>query len=372
MYTDRSYDDARSRSPVPQLQRGRDTFLAPSLLPLQFESLEHLDARVDAARKRAAEGEGLSPATARWLAEAYRAFRRYLKDVHAETTFLSGQLPRQLQLIDDWVGWLRTREISRATISSYWRGMRMLCTRLTRQDGVVNPFAFIRAPHPGYARLRCLTQDAAERILHFAWNDAGFRPPIRARNAAIVGVMLLAGLRKAETLHLDIEDVDFQEKVIRVRAGKGQHGGKPRTVPMTKQLRSICEAYFSYREKAATASGAFFLGSHGSSRLSDATLRRLFRRASERTGIHVTPHMLRHTFCTLLSKMGISDRLAREAMGHADYRMLQRYQHVYEGEVAEEMEAKLELNLEMGFEGRGVSRAGGARRTGPPGRTQPM
>ena len=54
--------------------------------------------------------------------------------------------------------------------------------------------------------------------------------------------------------------------------------------------------------------------------------------------------MLRHTFCTLVSRAGIPDRLAREAMGHADFKTLQRYQHVYEGELAVEM-AKLTLDL---------------------------
>ena len=68
------------------------------------------------------------------------------------------------------------------------------------------------------------------------------------------------------------------------------------------------------------------------------TLRRIFERMSTKTGIHVSAHMLRHTFCTLLSLFGVPDRLAREAMGHADAKTLHRYQHVYDGEVAAAME----------------------------------
>jgi site-specific recombinase XerD len=58
----------------------------------------------------------------------------------------------------------------------------------------------------------------------------------------------------------------------------------------------------------------------------------------------VSPHVLRHTFCTLLSRAGVPDRLAKEAMGHADLRILQRYQHVYPGELAGAME-KLRIEL---------------------------
>lgn len=322
-------------------------FVTPSLLPLQFASLGHFDQCVETVCAQMSAVEGLSDTTIAWVRGAYAAFRRYLRESHAERTFLAGELDRQVRVLDGWVAYLRTADCTRSTINTYWRGMRVLCTRLQREEGVVNPFVFRRAPHPGQARLRCLTQDAAERVFTFVQNDAGTPPAVRVRNTAIVAVMLLAGLRKAEVLRLRVSAVDFDAGVIRVVGGKGPHGGKHRTVPMTPQLAHILKTYATWREHAATDAPEFFLGMRAADGLSEITLRRLFDRISRVTGIHVSPHMLRHTFCTLLSKFGIPDRLAREAMGHADEKTLRRYQHVYEGEVAQAM-TKVQLNIDLG------------------------
>jgi integrase len=325
-------------------RNNQDLFISPALLPLQFSSLEHFDRRVDAACFDMAGTEGLSASTIAWARAGYSAFRRYLKDSRTERAFLGGELSGQLQLLDGWLAHLRAKQTARSTINGYWRAMRMLCTRLQRKDGVVNPWDFRRAPGPGVARLQCLTQDAAERVLAFVQNDGSVSMPVRVRNTAVIAIMLFAGLRKSEVLRLTVNAVDFDAHVIRVIAGKGPDGGKHRTVPMTTQLEKLLRDHKSHRVRAKVGSPSFFLGTRGCSGLSDITLRRLFNRISERTGIHVSPHMLRHTFCTLLSKFGIPDRLAREAMGHADERMLRRYQHVYEGEVADAMK-KFVLNL---------------------------
>lgn len=330
--------------PIAPSQHG--VFLAPSLLPLQFPSLNHLDARVSAACVQMRAVEGLSDTTISWVRGAYASFRRYLTETHADRAFLSGEVARQVRVLDGWVAYLRAADNTRSTINTYWRGMRVLCTRFQRDDGVVNPFVFRRAPHPGQAQLRFLTQDAAERVLTFVQNDASTPAPQRVRNAAIVAIMLLAGLRKSEVLRLRVSAVDFEASVIRVVGGKGPHGGKHRTVPMTPQLARILRGYATLRERAVLDAPEFFLGTRGQEALSDITLRRLFERISRLTGVHVSPHMLRHTFCTLLSKFGVSDRLAREAMGHADEKTLRRYQHVYEGEVAEAM-TKLELHVDI-------------------------
>jgi integrase len=320
--------------------------LNPSLLPLQFPSLEHFDARVKDILRQVGEAEDSSPATARWLRGAYRAFRQYLEVISGTTRFIGGNLQLQVRLAEEWPAFLRSRNVARPTVNSYWRGMRGICARLGRQDGVVNPFLFVHTPHPGDPSLRFLTQDAAERILQFVQNDAGQPRDLRIRNLAIIAMMLLAGVRRGELLRVEVKDVDLTDRIIRIVKGKGRHGGKKRSIPMTDQLFTILQRYADWRATVAVACAEFFLGTWCEGPLSEMTLRRIFRRISSRTGIHVSPHMLRHTFCTLLSKAGVSDRLAKEAMGHADYATLQRYQHVYEGELASEM-SKLRLDISL-------------------------
>ncbi|MEA2162167.1 MAG: integrase/recombinase XerD [Thermoanaerobaculia bacterium] len=331
--------------PIPrQNVRERAHWTITPPLPFQHESLEHLDARVSRALTYVDTVEGLSPTTVDWLRYAYSVFRAFLKECGEERSFLSGDARAQWRIADQWVASLRLRGKARSTINGYWRAMRMLCDRISRDDGAVNPFAFTKAPHPGHARLRCLTPEAAATVLLFAQNDDKAPPLLRSRNAAIVGVMVFAGLRRAEVLRLLVSDVDLLHRRIVVRAGKGQHGGKPRTVPMTPQLHAICADYAAARHDAGVGYPEFYVGSHVATPAREITVKRLFERISHATGVEVTPHMLRHTFCTLLSRAGIPDRLAREAMGHADFKTLQRYQHVYEGELADAM-TKLALDV---------------------------
>lgn len=317
------------------------------LLPFQFPSLEHLDDSIQRAHARLELVERLSPRTRAWVRESYTAFRkRLVVDSERTAVLLGGDLRRQAHVLEEWVGAMHEHGLARSTVNNYWRGVRLLFARVADDHGMLNPLEYVRAPHPGVTPPRFLTPQAAETVMRFVRNDTAASPALRTRNTALFAVMLLAGLRRAEVLGLLVEDVDLDADVLRVRHGKGRYGGKPRTVPMTPQLTTICTAYARLRARAVTAAPAFFLGSRGRTALSESTVMRLFRRVSRRSGIHVSPHRLRHTFCTLLSVSGVSDRLAREAMGHADYTTLQRYQHVYEGELAAELSAKLRLDLE--------------------------
>lgn len=323
-------------------------FLARAMRPLQFPSLGHLDERVQRTLAAMASVEKLSLKTQRWIRDTFRVFRTFLgaNDATARR-FLGGDLRHQVQVLLTWIAAMHEQDLARSTVNNYWRAVRLLFERIAREDMTMNPFAFVKTPHPGFTEPKFLTQREAEALFQFVQNDAGTPAALRARNAAIFAVMLLAGLRRGDVLALKVANVDFDSHVIRIERGKGRHGGKPRTVPMTPQLERICAAYFtSSRQHASTTSPQFFLGTRGRGPLSETTLRRFFARISRRTETHVTPHMLRHTFCTLLSRAGVADRLAREAMGHADLKTLQRYQHIYQDEVATEMTAKLHLNLD--------------------------
>lgn len=305
--------------------------------PFALPSLEHLDASVHSALDAMRAEYGLAATTLRGRRQAYSLFRRFLKESASEQALICGDPHAQARVLKDFIASERNRGKTRASINSVWRALRSVFEQVAAAQRASNPFRFVQTPHAGEGRVACLTPDAAARILVFVQNDASVDPPLRARNAAIVGTMLLAGLRKREALSIRVEDVDFVDRTIIVRKGKGRNGGRSRTIPMTHQLHVILERYFSVRASVKSTAPQLFLGVRGRP-LSDCVLRRLFRTISDRTNVFVTPHMLRHTFCTLLSRFGISDRLAREAMGHADLRTLQRYQHVYPGELAQSLD----------------------------------
>ncbi len=139
--------------------------------------------------------------------------------------------------------------------------------------------------------------------------------PLALRNRALIELVYSAGLRSAEAVGLDLEDVDFEQEHVRVR-GKG---GKERIVPLGEEAAWWLARYLSDArpELARGAQNAFFLSARGR-RLDTSTLRR----------VTPHPHRLRHAFATHLLEGGADLRTIQELLGHSSLSTTQVYSHV--------------------------------------------
>jgi site-specific recombinase XerD len=135
------------------------------------------------------------------------------------------------------------------------------------------------------------------------------------RNRALVELIYSAGLRSAEAVGLDLQDVDFEQELVHVR-GKG---GKERTVPLGEEAAYRLSAYLreGRPQLAVGAENAFFLSARGR-RLDTSALRRLVP----------NPHRLRHAFATHLLEGGADLRVIQELLGHSSLSTTQIYSHV--------------------------------------------
>ena len=153
---------------------------------------------------------------------------------------------------------------------------------------------------------------------------ASFR---NARDLAIVGLMLMHGLRSAEVLVLNRDDVLLSEGQLRVR-GKGS---KMRFLPLAPETRQLLDHYLRL-ERPDPCSAALFVVLKGPARghrMSPAGLRSLFRHHRRTTGIHkANPHRFRHTFATDMVRAGISLPALMQLMGHADIQTTLHYVQV--------------------------------------------
>lgn len=130
----------------------------------------------------------------------------------------------------------------------------------------------------------------------------------RHRAVAIVTMFLYAGLRLQELLGLKLEDVDFSRSVIFVEHGKGD---KSRLIPLDPRLKAYLQPYLAERESINPYSEYFFVPLRGLGKLNQITIRRLMQKWSKKLGFHLHPHMLRHTFATLVLK-GCMRNLGRD------------------------------------------------------------
>src|SRR5258707_7394893 len=148
-----------------------------------------------------------------------------------------------------------------------------------------------------------------------------------ARDLAIVGLMLLQGLRSAEVLALNRDNVLLSEAQLRVR-GKGN---KIRFLPLAPETTQLIDHYLRL-ERPNPCSAALFVSLKGharGTRMTPAGLRSLFRYHRQTTGIQLAnPHRFRHTFASDMVRAGMSLPALMKLMGHADIETTLRYVQV--------------------------------------------
>jgi len=300
--------------------------------PLQYPSVEHFTRRVQQALKDAEAVQGLKPSTLQWVWRSFSCFRVYLVQTKQGKVFLRGEVDSQMRTLRGWIGWQREKDISRTTINARWRALSSLLRWIGDVDGSVNPLRLLPTPSPGRRPPNCLTKETAESVVEYVRNQDWRTELERARNLVIIGLMLLAGLRRSEVVNLQNGDVHERQGTVIVRDGKGPEGGKTRTCYMAPQLRILIEKYKAERRAANRSAMSFIVDVRDDRGITAEPVRNLCERVGRDLGIQLSPHVLRHTYATLLRQAGVPDRVSMDLLGHTSLAMLQRYSHVFEGE----------------------------------------
>jgi integrase/recombinase XerD len=149
---------------------------------------------------------------------------------------------------------------------------------------------------------------------------------LAVRDHAMLELLYAAGLRVSEVAGARLEDLKLDLGYILVH-GKGD---KERMVPIGAPAQQALQHYLkSGREVLANkkSSALLFLGV-GARRLSRQRLWQLVGKASEASGRHSSPHMLRHSCATHMVENGADLRTVQTILGHADISTTQIYTHV--------------------------------------------
>ena len=182
-------------------------------------------------------------------------------------------------------------------------------------------------PRPAQSRLR--VREPQRTIVPLSVDEvARFWSSFRtARDLAIVGLMLLQGLRSQEVRDLNREDLLLPEAQIRVR-GKGD---KTRYLPLAPEAIQLLDHYLRL-ERPNPSAAALFVSLKGrarGARMTAAGLRSLFRYHRQTTGVKLAnPHRFRHTFASDMLSAGVSLPALMRLMGHAHIQTTLVYVHV--------------------------------------------
>jgi site-specific recombinase XerD len=145
----------------------------------------------------------------------------------------------------------------------------------------------------------------------------------RYRDLALVQLLLFCGLRSVEVLRLEIEDVQFQDRRLRI-LGKGN---RERTVPLPDLLASLLRDYLRL-ERPKSPTPRLFVVMQGPRRgqpMTAAGLRSLFRRRRHNELARANPHRFRHTFGADMARAGVRLPMLQRMMGHIQPTTTLRY-----------------------------------------------
>ncbi len=163
-----------------------------------------------------------------------------------------------------------------------------------------------------------LNENEARTLITFSKSD------LKAN--LIIDILAYTGIRVGELCKLNIQDVDLDEGVIRIRSGKGD---KDRIVIMPPECKDVLNQYLMERYDAVGDPEPLILSRRGR-RYDSSSIERLVKGTAQKAGIRkkVTPHVLRHTFATSVLRNGGDIRFIQQILGHASVATTQIYTHV--------------------------------------------
>lgn len=241
----------------------------------------------------------------------------------------------------EWAVRMKKKGIAYKSISNYKRTLKASFF-IAIQDDLIrkNPFSFKLSEviEDDTEPKKALTEEEEERLLSFVKHDKVYQ---KFYNDIVI--LLKTGLRISELCGLTIKDVDFDNEIIHVthqllrNKNVGYYIETPKTksgirdIPMSgeviKALKRVIESdRYKYR-KAIEIDGYrdfLFLNGKGypmtGTRYGNAftNLIKKYNKKHEDTLPKITPHVLRHTFCTRLANKNINPKSLQYIMGHSN------------------------------------------------------
>lgn len=191
-----------------------------------------------------------------------------------------------------------------ATLRTFYKYLR----HAGRRDD--NPAADAILPKIGKPLPKAMRHEEVGKV--FEVKLAGLTDLQRRRDRAILQCLWSCGVRRAELVGLDLNDVDLDGRQLRVVKGKGN---KDRYVPMTPEAAAAMRAYLDVRPRVTVP--AFFVG-RGDRRLSAPAVYKIVRTYMTMAGIteYASPHTWRHTVATIMRERGADLLFLKEFLGH--------------------------------------------------------
>lgn len=226
------------------------------------------------------------------------------------------------QQLRAFVAWRYRQGIGGRSLQRNLSAIRSFYRYLIKNETVKNnPAEGIIAPKSPRKLPKVLDVDQTLQLVEINEDDT-----LAIRDRAMLELIYSSGLRLAELISLNLNDIDFDDRILTV-TGKGN---KMRIVPVGRHAIKALERWLKERAAMTNESEhALFISNRGK-RISPRSVQDRLKQWAIKQGlpIHVHPHMLRHSFASHLLESSGDLRAVQELLGHADISTTQVYTHL--------------------------------------------
>lgn len=225
--------------------------------------------------------------------------------------------------VREWIISMMDRGYTSTSINRKLSALRTFYKFLLRKgDVVTNPMQKIAGPKNKKPLPTFLKESEMDRLLDDVYFGEGFKG---CRDHTIIEMFYATGVRLSELIGLDDKDIDFASSLVKVTGKRN----KQRLIPFDEELRNAMMEYVSIRNEAIPVrTNAFFVRETGE-RLSRSIVSNLVRRNLSKvvTMKKRSPHVLRHTFATMMLNHDAELGAIKELLGHESLATTEVYTH---------------------------------------------
>lgn len=253
----------------------------------------------------------------------------YSFDICDFTKFIRGlgKIFKDIKVDDvkSWILDLTERQIGKRSVKRKMSSLKSFYAWMYLQKKVdSDPFEYVHSPKATHALPDFFSEKEIDSLL--VANEKR-TDKLKDRDQALLMLMFASGLRASEVVNLTFNQVDFDNRIMKV-SGKGN---KDRLVPFTNSAKESMLNYINGLRKDLLKEDTkyIFLNSKGN-KMTVRGLEYILDEIEAKTGLYgkIHPHMLRHSFATKMLNRGADLRTIQELLGHSSIETTSIYTHV--------------------------------------------
>jgi len=226
--------------------------------------------------------------------------------------------------------------LSNSYLNTHINALNKLLEYLRTQARVMLPPTGIPAETPNPEPVTPLTSKQIKSLYEVTKIYEEEKPALALLDRAILAIYYDCGLRRNEGVNLNLSDIDFDQRLLHVRKGKG---GKARTVPFSKSTSEHLQNYRYEGRPHFAKTGtepSFLLSLRSGKQACGSTLNKRLKYMQSQTEdvslqqINIHLHILRHSIATHLLYQGMELERVAQFLGHYSLNSTQIYTHLVE------------------------------------------